>query len=105
MSNERGRDGGGGGPAPVIVSACLVGVPCNHKGRASRSEAVERLARDGRQLIPVCPEGAGGLPIPRRAAERTADGRVVTGDGENVTSFYERGAAVAVAAAAAAGAT
>ena len=89
----------------MIVSACLLGFPCNHNGRASPSAALEGLARGGRQVIPICPEVAGGLPIPRPAAERLGDGRVVTGTGEDVTEFYRRGAAAAVEVASAAGVT
>ncbi|MCU1354476.1 MAG: hypothetical protein JWM05_3685 [Acidimicrobiales bacterium] len=88
----------------VLVSACLLGVPCNHRGGASPTPQVAALAGANR-LVPVCPEVAGGLPTPRPAAERTADGRVVTGDGEDVTDAYRRGAEQAVALAAATGAT
>ena len=56
-------------------------------------------------MIPICPEVAGGLPIPRPAAERTADGRVITGSGDDVTASYERGAALAVSVARWEGAT
>jgi uncharacterized protein YbbK (DUF523 family) len=77
---------------PLIVSSCLVGVACNHVGRASPSETVVALGRD-RQLVPVCPETAGGLPTPRDAAEVQASGRVVTAAGADVTDAYERGAA------------
>jgi uncharacterized protein YbbK (DUF523 family) len=89
--------------APLIVSACLLGVACNHQGRASTSEAVVALRR-GRRLIPVCPETVGGLPTPRPAAEIQASGRVCTAAGDDVTDAYERGAAQAVRVAAAAGA-
>jgi uncharacterized protein YbbK (DUF523 family) len=88
---------------PVIVSACLVGVACNHEGRANTSEAVVAWGR-GRRLIPVCPETAGGLPTPRLAAEIQPDGRVVTGSGADVTEAYTRGAAHAVRLATATGA-
>jgi uncharacterized protein YbbK (DUF523 family) len=91
------------GPPPLIVSACLLGVPCNHLGGASRREAVVALGRD-RRLIPVCPETAGGLPTPRPAAEIQPSGRVRTAAGEDVTDAYERGAAQAVRLAAASGA-
>ncbi len=77
---------------PLIVSACLLGVACNHVGRASPSEAVVALGRD-RRLIPVCPETVGGLPTPRPAAEIQPSGRVRTAAGEDVTDAYERGAA------------
>jgi len=89
---------------PVLVSACLLGVRCNHVGQANTSPAVVALGSTHR-LIPVCPEVAGGLATPRPAAERTSDGRVVTGDGADVTDSYERGARQAVALALAAGVT
>lgn len=87
----------------VLVSACLLGVPCNHVGRGNPSSAVAGLGAD-HDLVPVCPEVAGGLPTPRPAAELQPDGRVRTATGEDVTGAYRRGAAVAVAAARAAGA-
>jgi uncharacterized protein YbbK (DUF523 family) len=93
------------GERPVIlVSACLLGVECNHRGRSSRSAAVEALGVSAR-LIPVCPEVAGGLATPRPAAEVQSDGRVRTVDGSDVTVLFERGAAHAVDVARAAGAT
>ena len=88
----------------ILVSACLLGVRCNHLGRASPSPAVARLAADA-DLVPVCPEVAGGLPIPRPAAELQPDGRVCTGTGADVTEEYRRGAAAALAAARTFGAT
>src|SRR4051812_9461331 len=95
------------GPEPkpaLLVSACLLGVECNHRGGASPSAAARSL-EDHYRLIPICPEVAGGLPIPRPAAERQGDGRVHTQSGEDVTEFYLRGAAAAVELARASGAT
>jgi uncharacterized protein YbbK (DUF523 family) len=80
----------------ILVSACLLGVRCNHRGQASASAAVAALAGEYR-LVPCCPEVAGGLPTPRPAAERQGDGRVRTADGADVTDFYRRGAAAAAA--------
>jgi uncharacterized protein YbbK (DUF523 family) len=96
---DRGADVGS---EPVLVSACLLGVGCNHAGGHSRSEAVLALGERVR-LVPVCPEAAGGLPTPRPAAELGADGRVVTAAGEDVTDHYLRGARHAVEVARAAG--
>jgi uncharacterized protein YbbK (DUF523 family) len=86
-----------------VVSACLLGVRCNHRGQANPAPVVRALAEDFR-LIPVCPETAGGLPTPRPAAERGADGRVVTEAGDDVTDAFRRGATAAVAVASAVGA-
>lgn len=94
---------GGDDRRPLIVSACLLGVRCNHVGGASPSGAVVALGRD-RRLIPVCPETAGGLPTPRPAAEIQPSGRVVTAGGDDVTDAYARGAAHTVRLARAAGA-
>lgn len=80
----------------VIVSACLLGVACNHRGGASPAPAVADL-RAGHRLVPVCPEVAGGLATPRPAAEITADGTVQTADGTDVTDLYRRGAEHTVA--------
>ncbi len=88
----------------IVVSACLLGIECNHRGRSSRSAAVEALGLTAR-LIPVCPEVAGGLATPRAAAELQEDGRVRTVEGTDVTESFQRGATQAVAIARSAGAT
>jgi len=88
----------------LIVSACLLGVRCNHEGEANTSTSVLAL-RDSHRLIPVCPETAGGLPTPRTRAERRHDGRVVTANGDDVTEWFVRGAHHAVQLAEAVGAS
>ncbi len=88
----------------MVVSACLLGVACNHRGGSSPSSRVTALGA-GYRLLPVCPEVAGGLPTPRPSAEVTAGGRVRTADGTDVTDLYRRGAEQAVALAVAARAT
>jgi uncharacterized protein YbbK (DUF523 family) len=87
----------------LLVSACLLGVRCNHRGEGSPSAAVAALV-DRYRLVPVCPETLGGLPTPRPAAERRADGTVRTAGGDDVTAAYRRGAEAAVALAAGVGA-
>ncbi|HYH50460.1 MAG TPA: DUF523 domain-containing protein [Acidimicrobiia bacterium] len=99
---------------PLVISACLLGVACNHEGRGSHRAVVDELARRYR-LVPVCPEVLGGLPTPRAAAELVGgdgsdvlagagDARVVNIAGEDVTAAYRRGAEAAVAVAEAVGA-
>jgi len=93
----------GTGPKPaIVVSSCLLGVRCNHRGSASPSSKALRLA-DTFRVLPVCPETVGGLPTPRAAAERR-EGRVVADDGTDVTDAYARGAAATVELARASGA-
>src|SRR2546423_9217481 len=88
----------------ILVSACLLGVRCNHKGGASPSPAVAALA-DRARLVPVCPEVVGGLSTPRPAAELQPDGRVANESGADVAAAYRRGAAHAVRVAQAIGAS
>ncbi|HEX4865812.1 MAG TPA: DUF523 domain-containing protein [Acidimicrobiales bacterium] len=90
-------------PETVLVSACLLGVACNHEGKGRSTPALRALGADTR-LVPVCPEVAGGLPTPRPAAEIGPDRRARTAAGEDVTEFYERGARHAVSVAIAVGA-
>lgn len=90
-----------------LVSACLLGVPCAYDGRAHPQAELIALAAQGR-AVPVCPEVAGGLGVPRPPAEivegdgdDVLDGRarVVTVAGEDVTEAYLRGAECALATA------
>jgi uncharacterized protein YbbK (DUF523 family) len=86
----------------LLVSACLLGVRCNHESGHSRRPAVETLAETHR-LVPICPEVCGGLSTPRPAAELVGD-RVLNVDGDDVTDAYARGARAAVELAQAVGA-
>src|SRR2546423_1161515 len=51
---------------------------------------------DEYRVVAVCPETVGGLPTPRPAAERKADGRVPAADGPDVPDASPGGAAAAV---------
>jgi uncharacterized protein YbbK (DUF523 family) len=93
-----------GDEAPVLVSACLLGVRCTYRGDDERDD--DLLARlRGRAVIPICPEAAGGLPVPRPRCEieggdgaAVLDGRarVLDADGGDHTEAYRRGAQVAL---------
>ena len=74
----------------ILVSACLLGVPCRYDGKSVPCEDVIRL-KERAQLVPVCPEQLGGLATPRTPAERRGEA-VVTRDGRDVTAQYRRGA-------------
>jgi uncharacterized protein YbbK (DUF523 family) len=99
-SSSRERDDQG----CLIVSACLLGVRCNHKGQANTNDTVVAL-RATHRIVAVCPESAGGLPTPRVEAQRLDDGTVRTIDGRDVTEWFARGAAHTVRVAEAVGAT
>ncbi|GAA3507224.1 DUF523 domain-containing protein [Streptomyces showdoensis] len=97
----------------VLVSACLRGVPCRYDGRDKPSAALD-AALAGRAAVPFCPEGAGGLPTPRRPAETVGgdghavlDGtaKVVDDEGTDVTAEFVAGARRALARARATGCT
>lgn len=90
--------------APLLVSACLLGMCTAYDGGSRLHPALLALAAQG-CVVPVCPEVAGGLPAPRPPAEiQGGDGadvldgraRVVTVDGQDVTSQFLAGARVAL---------
>ena len=51
---------------PVLISACLLGIPCRYDGKQPRrrDSLIARLKRVC-VLVPVCPEQLGGMPTPR----------------------------------------
>ena len=75
----------------VLVSACLLGENCKWDGGNNRNERVIALCA-GREVIPVCPEIAGGLPVPRQPSE-IRNGRVTARDGTDVDAAFRDGAA------------
>ena len=58
----------------ILISACLLGLPCRYDGTSKPQLWVEELARR-HELIPMCPEQMGGLPTPRNPSERRRRGR------------------------------
>lgn len=87
---------------PVLISACLLGIPCRWHGRRpkKRDKLIEHLKKKC-ILVPVCPEQLGGMPTPR-TGERlegsgvdVLDGRLrITAPetGRDVTRFHVNGA-------------
>ena len=73
----------------IAVSACLLGHDCKYNGGNNRSQKVLDYV-EGHEVIPVCPEVAGGMPTPRVPVERKDD-RAINRDGEDVTEFFLRG--------------
>ena len=74
----------------ILVSACLLGVNCKYNGGNNYSKEIDDFLKNY-EVIPICPEIMGGLPIPRVPSERLND-RVITKDGRDVTKEYNKGA-------------
>jgi len=91
----------------ILVSACLVGARVRYDGRLFR-EVPPALVRwqAGDLLVPVCPEVAGGCPVPRPPAEISGgtgadvlagEARVINNRGKDVTAAFLDGARCALA--------
>lgn len=74
----------------IVVSACLLGENCKYSGGSNYSEKVMKFL-EGHQVIPVCPEVLGGLPVPRVPAE-IVNGIVTNAEGTEVDREYRAGA-------------
>jgi uncharacterized protein YbbK (DUF523 family) len=83
-----------------LVSSCLIGLCATWRAKDNSHSKLVELMQSGK-AIPVCPEQMGGLSTPRAMAEIVGgngedvlDGRarVMTREGEDVTSEYIRGA-------------
>ncbi|MBC7225308.1 MAG: DUF523 domain-containing protein [Anaerolineae bacterium] len=90
---------------PVLVSGCLVGLHCRYDGDHCLDSRLTAWAARGR-LVPICPEVAGGLPIPRPLAEIQGGPAeaILTGkavirnvEGADVTAPYLAGAKATLA--------
>lgn len=93
---------------PVLVSACLLGEAVRFDGGDMRSThaIMQRWLQEGR-VVSVCPEVAGGLPVPRPRAE-IANGaggakvlagaaRAIDSNGRDVSAWLVNGAERALA--------
>ena len=102
----------------IAVSACLLGEACRYDERSKPCARVQELVTLGHELVPICPEVAGGLPTPRTPCEivqapwmesektHTADERswtILDANGTDRTAAYARGAQAELARAKEAG--
>ena len=76
----------------IMVSACLLGTKCKYNGGDNYSEKTAEAFR-GHDLVPVCPELAGGLSVPRRPCE-IVEGTVMNDRGENMDAAFRFGAEI-----------
>ena len=93
----------------ILISACLLGARVRYNGSDARSawpdlEVLDRWQAEGR-IVPLCPEWAGGFPVPRPPAEialgeghdvLSGAARVLEVGGNPVTEAFVRGARLAL---------
>jgi len=82
MSHEENRK-------PILVSACLLGLPTRYDGKAKRSQAViDYLQREKLSPVPVCPEQLSGMSTPRdKTFFHSGDGySVLRGEGSVISA-------------------
>jgi uncharacterized protein YbbK (DUF523 family) len=54
----------------VLISACLIGERVRYDGKAKTcNDAILKQWLAQGRVVPICPEVAGGLPVPRQPAE------------------------------------
>ena len=78
----------------ILISACLLGNKVRYDGQEKKldDDYLRRWSDEGR-LVPLCPEVAGGLPVPRPAAEMNPVTNIVTDvSGVDVTAQFSDGA-------------
>lgn len=74
----------------ILVSACLIGENCKYNGGNNfKADLYEFLK--GHEVVAVCPEVLGGLPIPRVPAE-IVNGLVTNCKGISVDEQFREGA-------------
>jgi len=96
--------GGVSSAEPVLISACLLGIPCRwHGHRPKRREKLIERLRKRYVLVPVCPEQLGGMPTPRTGEKLHGTGaqvldaglRIIAPEtGQDVTRFHVNGAKI-----------
>lgn len=82
----------------ILISRCFLGEKVRYDGQENslRHTEIQKLQEKG-QLVSICPEVAGGLPIPRAPAEiQPASSEVINIDGVEVTEHFDCGANIAL---------
>ena len=73
----------------ILVSACLAGDNCKYNGGNNLNQKMMDFLQT-HEMIKVCPEVLGELPVPRPSAE-IVDGKVMNTEGKNVTKEFTLG--------------
>ncbi|MBR2591077.1 MAG: DUF523 domain-containing protein [Clostridia bacterium] len=86
----------------IALSACLLGENCKYNGSNNYNRFLADYLK-GHEVVPICPEVLGGLPVPREPVEIV--GEVVRRrDGGSVDAAFRAGAQAALEKVKAAGA-
>jgi len=98
------REAANGHKQPILVSACLLGLPTRYDGTSKGSRAVMDFLQRGNLLpVPICPEQLAGMSTPR---EKTffksgngldvlaGEGHVVSESGASMNDIFCRGASM-----------
>lgn len=84
----------------ILVSACLLGKPVKYNGKDNFNQDVIDFLKD-KEYLPICPETAGGLAIPRLPSEikngtgaevLAGTATVINKAGDSVTQEFINGA-------------
>lgn len=74
----------------ILISACLTGVPCRYNGGCFNLPKLKALVEEG-LAAQICPETAGGLPIPRKCIELGKNRRAFESTGIDRSKEIEKG--------------
>lgn len=74
----------------IGVNACLLGRNVKYNGKNNFSSKLVEKLKD-LEIVAICPEVLGGLPVPRNPAE-IVDGEAVTNKGLSVDYEFRKGA-------------
>ncbi len=79
----------------LLISSCLLGNNVKYNGKNNYIVGIEAL-KELYDLVIICPEVMGGLPIPRVPSEIIND-KVINKEGRDVTKEFKAGADIALA--------
>ncbi len=79
----------------ILVSSCLLGNNVKYNGGNNNCPLIEKV-KEQFDIITVCPEVSGGLPIPRFPSEIQSNNKVVNNQSTDVTKEYQKGANIAL---------
>lgn len=78
----------------IAASCCLIGENCTYAGKNNLCKEIKELYKQG-EVLPLCPEVLGGLPIPRTPCEIVGE-HVIDQNGKDKTKEYQLGAKIAL---------